>query len=248
MRVVLSLLISCLLSVAVHAQQKELRDTIAATMMKISVSEDDSVKMVCAGEIEEYLKQLAFGSYSLQSPVKYLGYKQDQKSGIELFAWNFPVKGELGYYNLLRFKDGRSYTMKFIPGDQNTMVSYLFYDFVPFQSGGKQYLVLLGVAPGKKTNKKVVQIAAFEENGQVNLNIPLLRKGNSRSPFLLFEYSKEGSMTLKPDKNGKRIIFDHLSPSDKRYEGYFMFYGPDGFYNALELKKGEWWFVENVKL
>lgn len=248
MRVLFFILLGCLLSVAVCAQQTGLRDTIAATMLKISVSEDDSLRIAYADEIGEHIKQITFGSYPMLTPVKYLGYKYDQKAGVELYAWNFPVKGEYGYYNLFRFKDGESYILKSVPGDQGTVPPYLFYDFIPFRSGGQEYLALLGVAPGKKINKKVVLIAAFGKGGQVNFNVPLLRKEKSRSASLLFEYSKEGSMMLKPDRNGKRIVFDHLSPSEKRYEGYFMFYGPDGFYNALELKKGEWWFMENVKL
>jgi len=52
---------------------------------------------------------------------------------------------------------------------------------------------------------------------------------------------------LKQDKKGKRIIFDHLAPIDKKQEGVFMFYGADASYDALVLKGGEWWYKENVK-
>lgn len=74
-----------------------------------------------------------------------------------------------------------------------------------------------------------------------------MRKGQSRSASLAFEYAKEGSMMLKQDKKGKRIIFDNLVPIDKKYEGFFMFYGPDGTNDALVLKKGEWLYMSNVK-
>ncbi len=74
-----------------------------------------------------------------------------------------------------------------------------------------------------------------------------MRRKNSRSASLSFEYALDGSMMLKQDKKGKRIIFDHLAPIDKKYEGYYMFYGPDASYDALLLKGEEWWYQENVK-
>lgn len=88
----------------------------------------------------------------------------------------------------------------------------------------------------------------FAANGKVNFNRRLLRKGNRRTAFLVFEYGKEVNMMLKHDRKGKRIIFDHLSPAESRYADYFMFYGPDGEVNALELRKGEWWFTDKVKI
>ena len=53
-------------------------------------------------------------------------------------------------------------------------------------------------------------------------------------------------MRWMQDKNGKRILFDHLAPTDPKYEGYFMFYGPDASCDALVLKKEEWWYEENL--
>ena len=54
-------------------------------------------------------------------------------------------------------------------------------------------------------------------------------------------------MMLKQDKKGKRIIFDRLAPSETKYDGYFMFYGPDGSYDALVCEGGIWKYKENVK-
>ncbi len=54
-------------------------------------------------------------------------------------------------------------------------------------------------------------------------------------------------MTLKQNKGGKRIIFDHLVPVGRKYEGRFAFYGPEAFYDALILRGGEWRCEENVE-
>ena len=38
----------------------------------------------------------------------------------------------------------------------------------------------------------------------------------------------------------------HFPDTDPKYEGYFMFYGPDASCDALVLKKEEWWYEENL--
>lgn len=230
------------------AQETKVRDTIAGNLQIISVSENDSLKIAVSDVIAAWIPQLGFGVYPTLSPVKYMGYKLCSNAGVELFSWNFPVKDTWAYYSLFRFKDGRVYCTGYIPGDKGKNAPYLFYDLLAFRSKGREYFALLGWAAQKKTNQRAVLMAEFGDNGQINFNVPLMRRGKSRSASLTFEYGKEVNMMLKPDRKGKRIIFDHLSPSDKRYEGYFMFYGPDGDYNALVLKKGEWWFEESVKI
>lgn len=102
------------------------------------------------------------------------------------------------------------------------------------------------VVENPNTNRKAVWVACFHPDGTVTYNHPLLRKGESRSASLTFEYALDASMLLKQDKNGKRILFDHLAPTDPKYEGYFMFYGPDASCDALVLKKEEWWYEENL--
>ena len=125
-------------------------------------------------------------------------------------------------------------------------MTWLLYDFVPFEHQKQGYVLLLGWSKTRNTNRKAVWVACFHPDGTVTYNHPLLRKGESRSASLTFEYALDASMRLKQDKNGKRILFDHLAPTDPKYEGYFMFYGPDASCDALVLKKEEWWYEENL--
>lgn len=223
-------------------------DSVAVRLEKIRTCDDDSLKVVYADEIVQLLTQSAYGTYSALKPVKYLGYKRCINSDAELFSWSFPQEDGLAFYNLFRLKRGGVYCLKSLPGKEPATPPYLFYDLLSFQSDGKEYFALLGWAQTKKTNQKAVLIARFDRNGQVNFKTPLLRKGRSKSASLTFEYTREAVMTLKVDKNGKRIIFDHLSPSDKKYDGYFMFYGPDASQDALVWNKKGWWdYKEMVK-
>ena len=165
----------------------------------------------------------------------------------ELFSWSVPLAGGAAFYNYFRFENKkRDVLLKYVPGKKG-VPPYLFYDFWAFTSGKKEYFVLLGWGETPKTNRKAILIADFTSAGKVNFNHRLLRRGRSQSASMTFEYGRGMSMMLKQEKNGKRIIFDHLSPGDEKYEGAWMFYGPDGTLNAFELKKGIWYWKDKVK-
>ena len=224
-------------------------DSVAVRLERIKACADDSVKVVYADGIPALLEKTAFGSFRGAAAVKYLGYKYCTNADAELFSWAVPLAEGLAYYNWFRLKEGnRVYLLRTLPGRETAEVPpYLFYDLLAFESGKREYFVLLGWAQTPNSNRKAALIARFGTGGKVHFNFKLMRKGKSRSASLAFEYAKEGSMMLKHDKKGKRIIFDHLVPIDKKYEGFFMFYGPDGTNDALVLKKGEWLYMDNVK-
>ena len=219
-------------------------DRVAICLEKIKTATEDSVRLKYASEIEHFIQSSAFGSYRPEEPVKYLGYKKSDDAGIELFSWAVPLREGQAFYNLFRFKNPeQSYLIKALPGDR---MAWLFYDFIPFEHQKQEYVLLLGWSKTRNTNQKAIWVACFHPDGTVTYNHPLLRKGGSRSGSLTFEYALDASMLLKQDKKGKRILFDHLAPTDPKYEGYFMFYGPDASYDALILKEGEWWYEENL--
>lgn len=223
-------------------------DSIAVRLQKIKAETNDSIRLVYADEIPDYLTNIEFGKYSQFPAVQFLGYKQSIKEGVELFSWAIPLREGQMFYNWFRFKkENQVYLLKSFSDGKGEQPAWLYYDFVGFKKSGEKYFILLGWNRTHNTNQKIVQVGRFHADGTVSFNYPLMRRGNSRSASLSFEYAVDGSMLLKHDKKGKRIIFDHLAPVEKKYEGYFMFYGPDASYDALILKGGEWWYEENVK-
>lgn len=223
-------------------------DSIAVRLQWIKAETEDSIRLKYADEIPAYLEHIEFGKYSLFSEVRFLDYKNCLNEDAELFSWVIPLREGQMYYNWFRFKEeNKIYLLKSFSGWKDETPKWLYYDFVAFRHEGQKYFILLGWNRTRNTNQKIVQVGRFEKDGTLGLNYPLLRRGNSRSASLSFEYAVDGSMLLQHDKKGKRIIFDHLAPVDKKYEGYFMFYGPDASYDALVLKNGEWWYKENVK-
>lgn len=243
-RIVLLLIAGMLAAVAARGQA----DSVAVRLQKIKALTDDSVKLVYADEIPACLENVEFGKYPLAAPVQYLGYKKCINEDVELFSWAIPMQKGQAFYNWFRFKEGnRTYLLKSFSEQKDGEDSWLYYDLVGFENRKEQYFALMGWNRTRNTNRKIVQIVRFEADGTVSFNHPLMRRGNSRSASLSFEYALDGSMMLKPDKKGKRIIFDHLAPTEKKYEGYFMFYGADASYDALILKGGEWGYEMEAK-
>lgn len=222
-------------------------DSVRVRLQQIKACEVDSMKLDYAAEIMNRLQQLPFGSFTTIKPVPFLGYKVCSNAEAELFSWSVPLQQGLAYYNLFKFKD-RYYELTYMPGEEETPASYLFYDMLAFRSDRKQYFMLFGWSQSKKINQKILLVAEFKEKGKIGFNRRLIQKKSKTAPALTFDYAKEASMMTRHEKNGKRIVFDHLAPSESRYEGYPMFYGPDSSYDALVLKKGVWIFQENVKV
>ena len=59
---------------------------------------------------------------------------------------------------------------------------------------------------------------------------------------VMFEYAGEVAMSLKYNAGRKQIIYSHLAPNtaDPTMEGQYQYYGPDGSFDALSMKKGVW--------
>lgn len=243
MKYVVLLLVLMGMMVVRGKAQTAYQDSVRVYMEKVAQSAEDSLKLFYNESVREWIGKMEAGTYDVNRKVKYLGYKLDMNSGAELFSWSVPMAGGAAFYNYFKFKDNRrDVLLQYLPGEKTGVPPYLFYDLWAFTSGKKEYFVLLGWSETKHTNRKAILIADFGSGGRVNFNRPLLKRGNSRSAVMTFEYGKGMSMMLKQERKGKRIIFDHLSPGDEKYEGAMMFYGPDGTYNSFELKKGIWVF------
>lgn len=246
MRILFGILLLCLIGGSGKGQQV-FQDSMAVCMQKLVAATEDSLRLAYSDELAEWIGKLGLGEYDGTRGVQYLGYKPCQNAKAELFSWSVPLTGGTAFYNCFRFENKRrNVLLKYVPGDKS-VPPYLFYDFWAFTSDKKEYFVLLGWSETAKTNRKAIQIADFSPSGKVNFNRRLLRRGKSQSAAMTFEYGRGMSMMLKQEKNGKRIVFDHLSPGDEKYEGAWMFYGPDGTLNAFELKNGIWYWKDKVK-
>lgn len=111
------------------------------------------------------------------------------------------------------------------------------------------YFLLLGWDGNDKlTQRKFVDVLSFRSNGDAVFGKDVFRFPRRNPRRLMFECSQEVSMSLRYNKKQNRIIYSHLGPKQEGgvLDGQYQYYGPDGSFDALELKKDKWVTVEDI--
>jgi hypothetical protein len=113
------------------------------------------------------------------------------------------------------------------------------------------YYTLLGYDPNDKLiRRKFVDVLYFKNDGSPIFGKDVFKFPKKNPRRLMFEYSSEVSMSLKYNDKRGQIIYSHLAP---RQEGEILmglpqYYGPDGSFDALELKKDKWVTIEDIDI
>jgi hypothetical protein len=121
----------------------------------------------------------------------------------------------------------------------------LYYDMIECDG----YYTLLGFDPNDKlVKRKFVDVLYFKADGTPIFGKDVFRFPRKNPKRLMFEYSSEVSMSLKYNTKMNEIVYSHLSPRQEGsvLEGLPQYYGPDGSFDALEMRKDKWNVVEDV--
>jgi len=111
------------------------------------------------------------------------------------------------------------------------------------------FYTLIGYDPNDKlTRKKFIDVLYFKTDGTPIFGKDVFKFARKNPKRLQFEYSSQVSMSVKYNDKQNQIIYSHLAPNREGdlLEGQYQFYGPDGSFDALELKKDKWVTVEDV--
>jgi hypothetical protein len=102
----------------------------------------------------------------------------------------------------------------------------------------------------KLTQRKFVDVLYFRLNGEAVFGKDVFKFPRKNPKRLMFEYSTDVSMSLKYNDRRNQIVYSHLSSKQvgSLLDGQFQYYGPDGSFDALELKKGKWVTLENIDI
>lgn len=131
--------------------------------------------------------------------------------------------------------------------DHNEWFGAIYYQIVTIPDGKKTNYVLLGWDGNDNlSQKKIVEQMSFRKNGEPIFNSDFVVEENKKSNRIIFEYSKQTNMVLRYDEKYKMIIFDHLAPAERIYEGYYQYYGPDFSHDAIYFENGKWNFISEV--
>jgi len=130
--------------------------------------------------------------------------------------------------------------------DSKNWYGALYYKIIPITKGNRTMYTLLGMdANNSMSNIKVIDVLYFTGNSP-RLGSSVFKTNDGTKKRIFFEYSKKAYMSLKYEKEYKRIIYDHLSPETPSMTGFYSYYVPDFSYDAFIYYKNKWVLQEAV--
>lgn len=126
----------------------------------------------------------------------------------------------------------------------------LYYKILPVKKDGETLYTLLGYAPGKILNQKVVEVLTIDFRGKPRFGDKVFRIEEFEDALyrkppmrLILKYTPNHTASLNWNEKEQMIVMDHLSPPDVAQRGQYQYYGPDFSYDGLVWDK-EWWILK----
>lgn len=205
----------------------------------------DFSKIKCLSIIESPKKKQKFRIYTWvmklgNDDYNYFGftqYQSNKKNKLKNFVYRLTNKSkEIG-------KDEISNL------DSNNWIGCVYYQIIAPEKRKDQTHILIGWDGNNwRSTKKIIETFSFNNKGEISFGKKVIKYnlGTDKRPKLvskarlIFEYNGEVSMTVSYNKNLKKIIFDHLRPSDPKLANLYFTYAPDFTYDALKYEKRKW--------
>ena len=122
-----------------------------------------------------------------------------------------------------------------------------YYTIVPVQGVNPHYVLLGWKGYTDKSTKKVIDVLSFKNDKPV-LGMPVFISKAKKRSRVVFQYTRQASMLLRYVAGENLIVFDNLTPPDKKMKDQPETYGPDLSYDGYKLKNGRWELIENLDM
>jgi hypothetical protein len=222
---------------------------------------------------EEVLRNPASLEHNFDS-IRGVSILQPKNKTFRLITWNvFKNDGQQAYFGFIQannkkvnkkglFKKETTYEYEVFQlidksatitspethvGDPKKWYGMLYYDIIECDG----FYTLLGWDGNDNLiQKKFIDVLYFKSDGTPVFGKDVFRIPKKSPKRIMFQYSAEVSMSLKYNPKRGQIIYSHLSPKDESVtlEGQYQYYGPDGSFDAMELKKDRWVSLEDVDI
>jgi len=210
---------------------------------------------------EKALKNKKSFDYDFRNLINMSKLKSEDEK-LKIYTWNLPFSnGTYKYYGFCQYNN-KNKTIIYKLNDNSEKIELpekeilkntnwygaLYYKILTNTYNKKTYYTLLAWDGNNDfTNKKIIDVVYYE-NKELFFGQPIFNYENKILNRIVFEYAKQAKMMLKYNEKLKIINFDHLSPSQKNFEGQYIYYGPDMTYDGLEFKNGFWNLKQNIVL
>ncbi len=211
------------------------------------------------------LKSFISDEHGFNDPLSEVGNMMRLELGddIRIFTWQMPDS----LFNYVRF--GLVAVMQ----DDSVIITYLeevtdvenmqfrilkpsqwygaiYYDAIPQKKKKPKFYTLLGYAPGKEINEKIIDVITIDKNGKPSFGAKVFHvdefmdKTLRQPPMrLILKYGGDYAASVRWLEDEELIVMDHLAPPDIKLKGVYRMYGPDMSYDALRWDK-KWWYLD----
>ncbi len=261
--ILFSLSLSSLLGQQFSVSENEKR--IAGLFDSLRISASDVEKKAINDKITQLFAEELQNPASFSTPytsLNFVGKVLSDDEKVRIYTWNFPLAGKTHHYSgFIQYKT-KNKAVKTIPLtirneayqplnnkriSPNDWYGALYYRVIPVKYRKESYYVLLGWARNNgASDYKLIEILNFDGKGNASFGKLVLKQKNKTHQRFVLEYNAEAKISLTYDSKIKKIIFDHLVPSEPVYTNVYSYYGPDFTYDAFYLKKGKWEFEGNI--
>ena len=132
--------------------------------------------------------------------------------------------------------------------DNNNWFGGIIYDIIYNKSSkGKYYTLLIWDGNDHYSTKKIIDVMQFSAD-KIIFGKSIFKVKESKTKRIILEYNGKTSISLQYDEDNKRIVFDHLVPSNTQLEGLYEYYIPDGTFDAFNFEKGSWFFNKDIDI
>ena len=252
--------LSLFLGASTHAQTIS-SDSLQSVIKQIQRGENDSIRFrnnrIFSQLLEDSLRKPESFTADFSS-WKNLSVVSDPEHTIRIYTWTFPnYAGSQYFYNgyiqlktstpdsliMINLADSTSKILK--PESEklraDKWLGAIYYSLGKTKRSGVTYYTLLGwKGVNESMTKKVIEVMAIED-GKVKFGFPILKTGSVFRNRVIFTFTSQASMTLRFEKDGKEIVFDHISnPKKGDSPNLNLLSGPDGTYDKFKQKGGRW--------
>lgn len=120
-----------------------------------------------------------------------------------------------------------------------------YYRIVPVDDA---YVLLGWKGHTPYMTQKVIEVLRLTDSG-AQLGKAIFDGADSHPPArIIYRYNRNASMYLDYDAAEKRLVLDHLAPTDAAQQGHYEQYGPDMTYDAWRIENGRLVLVSDVPL
>ncbi len=243
----------------VDLKQKESEIVLLLDSIRKVKTEDDKVLLSDAIALE--LELMLADENSMQYPfdsLKLISKISAPDNTWRMFNWHIEDdKKQHKYWAIIQYKHQNKYRVVSLMDAAEDLKSpesktlkapqwYGAHYFNVFMPEKNKYYLLGYNGKSNIISQKVIEVLSFDNKGNIIFgdDVFVTEKGSPKR--IVFEYSREVSMSVKYHEKYKTIVFDHLSPREPHLVNSKQFYGPDLSYDAFQYKKGKWELLQNV--